>query len=322
MEEEKYVDLSPPQAQEGKGHGLGKIKLKFNGPQFYEKHYKTLLYIPLIIVVLSLLFLGLKYARGEELIKRDVSLTGGITLTVNYEKQVSLVDLEKTLSEKFGEVTVRKLSEVGSGRQVGLVFELQATASDLEVIKGEVSKLLGVKLDEKNYAVEITGSSLGKSFSKQLIKAVIIAFLFMAIVVLILFRALVPAFAVIFAAFADILGTFTLLSILDVKISTAGIAAFLMLIGYSVDTDILLTARVLKRREKPFYERFTEAMKTGLTMSLASFAAFLVAYIFVISPVLKEIFLILTIGLVFDTINTWMFNASILKIYLDKIEKN
>lgn len=321
MEEEKYVDLSPTQAQEGKGQGPGKIKLKFNGPQFYEKHYKTLLYIPLIIIVLSLIFLGLKYARGEELIKRDVSLTGGITLTVNYGEQVSLVDLEKSLSEKFREVTVRKLSEVGSGRQVGLVFELQATASDLEAIKGEVSRLLEIKLDEKNYAVEITGSSLGKSFSAQLIKAVIIAFLFMAIVVLILFRAPVPAFAVIFAAFADILGTFTILSVLDVKISTAGIAAFLMLIGYSVDTDILLTARVLKRREKPFYERFIEAMKTGLTMSLASFAAFLVAYIFVISPILKEIFLILTIGLVFDMINTWMFNASILKIYLDKIEK-
>ncbi|MBS3083138.1 hypothetical protein J4454_04325 [Candidatus Pacearchaeota archaeon] len=149
----------------------------------------------------------------------------------------------------------------------------------------------------------------------------IIAFLFMAVVVIILFRAFVPAFAVIFAAFADILGTFTVLSILDVKISTAGIAAFLMLIGYSVDTDILLTARVLKRREKPFYERFTEAMKTGLTMTFASFAAFLIAYIFVLSPILKEIFLILTIGLLFDTINTWMFNASILKIYLDKIEK-
>ena len=321
MEEEKYVDLGQTQAQEGNGKGLGGIKLKFNGAQFYEKHYKTLLYIPLILVVLSLLILGLKYARGEDIIKRDVSLTGGVTLTVNYREQVSLVDLERVLSEKFGEVTVRKLSGVGSGRQVGLVFELQATASDLESIKGEVSKQLGIRIDEKNSAVEITGSSLGKTFSSQLIKAVIIAFLFMAVVVIILFRAFVPAFAVIFAAFADILGTFTVLSILDVKISTAGIAAFLMLIGYSVDTDILLTARVLKRREKPFYERFTEAMKTGLTMTFASFAAFLIAYIFVLSPILKEIFLILTIGLLFDTINTWMFNASILKIYLDKIEK-
>ena len=39
-----------------------------------------------------------------------------------------------------------------------------------------------------------------------------------------------------------------LIDFLGIEISAAGIAAFLMLIGYSVDTDILLTSRALKRK--------------------------------------------------------------------------
>jgi len=45
--------------------------------------------------------------------------------------------------------------------------------------------------------------------------------------------------AVVISAFADIVMTLALVDILGLKISTAGIVAFLMLIGYSVDTDIL-----------------------------------------------------------------------------------
>ena len=44
----------------------------------------------------------------------------------------------------------------------------------------------------------------------------------------------VPSIAVILAAFSDILITLAVVNLLGIKISTAGIAAFLMLIGYSI----------------------------------------------------------------------------------------
>ena len=63
-----------------------------------------------------------------------------------------------------------------------------------------------------------------------------------------MFRTFIPSIAVIFAAFADIVMSLALVDYLGIKISAAGIAAFLMLVGYSVDTDILLTSRALKRK--------------------------------------------------------------------------
>lgn len=146
----------------------------------------------------------------------------------------------------------------------------------------------------------------------------------MAIVVFIIFRTAVPSFAVIISAFADIVMTLVLVDLLGIKMSTAGIVAFLMLIGYSVDTDILLTNKVLRRHEHSLNKRIFDAFKTGMTMTMTSLVAMLVALIIVasFSSVLSQIFTILVIGLSFDLINTWVTNVSILKWYVNRKEKS
>ena len=104
------------------------------------------------------------------------------------------------------------------------------------------------------------------------------------------------------------------------EISSAGIVAFLMLIGYSVDTDILLTTRILKRHEGTLNERLSGAFKTGMTMTLTSLFAIVSALIVVksFSVILTQIFTIISIGLVFDIFNTWVTNVSILKWYAEQ----
>ena len=134
----------------------------------------------------------------------------------------------------------------------------------------------------------------------------------------------IPSIAVIFSAFADIFMTLSVVNLLGIRLSSAGIVAFLMLIGYSVDTDIMLTTRVLKRRhEGELNKRILESLKTGLTMTLTSISAILVALIITrtFSETLQQIFTILIIGLIFDIINTWVTNTSIIKWYIEKIYK-
>lgn len=136
------------------------------------------------------------------------------------------------------------------------------------------------------------------------------------------FRNSIPSLAIILSAFADIFMTLALFNLLGMKMSTAGIVAFLMLIGYSVDTDILLTNRVLKRHEDSLNKRLFSAFKTGITMTLTSLLAIVIA-LFVVSSfsaVLTKIFTVLVIGLGFDILNTWITNVSILKWYVKKKE--
>lgn len=133
----------------------------------------------------------------------------------------------------------------------------------------------------------------------------------------------IPSFSVIFAAFADIFMTVVVVNLIGIDLSSAGVVAFLMLIGYSVDTDILLTSRVLRSNEGSVNDRIFGAFKTGMTMTLTAIAAIAVSLIVIynFSESLKQIFTIILIGLFFDIFNTWITNASMLKWYVEHKEK-
>jgi len=155
-----------------------------------------------------------------------------------------------------------------------------------------------------------------KVISIQWAFAIVIASLIISLFIYV--KKNIPSFAVIISAVLDIFMTLVLVNVLGIETSTAGIVAFLMLIGYSVDTDIMLTNRVLKRHEGTVNDRMGRAFKTGLTMTLTSLIAMSIALIIVepFSVTLTQIFTIIVIGLSFDILNTWITNASILKWYI------
>lgn len=284
--------------------------------KFHDKNYKKLLIIPAIIFLFCFIYLALFYSTHGDFLYRDISLTGGTSITIN--GAVNVEDLTNQVGDRLGSFTVREISDITTGEQIAVIVE---TTEQPEVATEVIESHLGYSLDENNSSIEFTGSTLSQNFFRQLVIAVILAFVFMAIVVFFLFKTVVPSAAVIISAFANIIMTLTVFNLFGISMSTAGIVAFLMLIGYSVDTDILLTNRVLKR-EKPINERFYSALKTGMTMTLTSLFAMLIA-LFVVksfSSILTKIFLVLVIGLGFDIINTWITNVSILKWYVKKKE--
>jgi len=282
---------------------------------WYNKYYKLLLLIPAIILIFSFVYMVVFYQTNGDFIYKDISLTGGTTITI-YEK-INLDKLEIGISGKLNDLSTREIYDLITGEQKAVILETKTNATQTKEV---LENYLGYELTDENSSLEFTSSIFSENFYKQLLIAILIAFIFMAIVVFIIFRTVVPSVAVIISAFADILMTLVLVDILGLKMSLGGIIAFLMLIGYSVDTDILLTTRILKRSEGSVNERIFGAFKTGITMTLTSLLAFVVALIIVksFSMVLAQIFTILVIGLGFDILNTWITNVSIIKWYAEK----
>jgi preprotein translocase subunit SecF len=369
--------------------------------EFFNKNHKIILVLPLLLLILTLGYLGFFYAQNKDIMKKDVSLMGGTTVSIFTDKSAS--DLEKSLSKDFPDLEVRSLSD-NTGKQIQLVV---ITPEAPEKIKPALEIYFGFKLDEKNSSIEFTGAGLSQDFYKQLMHAMLFAFLLMALVVFIIYgestkvkvycflitliaarltfpavqiinifvvflgvagiiyslylskekkdfiytgiitaisiflflvpiylaiipaaifliasytSVSVPSIAVIEAAFADIAMTLAVVDLLGMKISSAGIIAFLMLIGYSVDTDILLTTKVLRRKDETINHAIFTAFKTGITMTLTAIAAISIA-LFVVwrfETVLNQIFSILLIGLSFDIFNTWITNTCLIKWYAEK----
>ena len=265
--------------------------------------------IPIILLVLSLAFVGFKYATTGEIFNRDVTLKGGITSTIYTDKDINTEDLQNKIPNSL----VKKLTDFSTGQQVGIIVEASDISADN--LKESLQKELAIELTDQNYSVEETGSSLGESFYKELITAVLIAFIFMAIVIFITFRTLIPSAAVVLSALIDIIIPLAIINLLNIKVSSAGVVAFLLLIGYSVDTDILLTTRALKRYNAPLFDRMYSSMKTGLTMTFCAIAVMVTGIILSTTPIIKEMFFIILLGLITDIFSTYFTNASILKIY-------
>lgn len=277
----------------------------------YEDHYKKLLIIPFLLLLFAVVQISYQYSTEGDFVNRGVELKGGITLTIP-DKTYDLVELEKILNTDLGgDITVRRTSQTK-----GLLIE----ASDVEeaALIAKVKEVVGDFDVETEASLGRIGSSLGSSFFKEVTKAIIIAFILMGIVVFITFRVPSPSLAVILAALSDIIVTLAIFNLTGMKLGKGGIAAFLMIIGYSVDTDILLSTKVLKRKFGTVMQRIYSAMKTGLMMNITTMIAIIIAIIFTTSDLIRQVMIILLIGLFVDIINTWIQNVGILRLYMER----
>jgi len=286
--------------------------------KLFTDHYKKMFIVPVLLLVFSLVFLGIQYAQTGSLINKDISLKGGTSATISVPTVINMEALTEALQQQFpaSDISVRELADITTGTRVGVIIE--ATDITNKELEPFLEKQLQLTLTEDNYSVEEVGSSLGSSFFKELILAVIFSFILMSIVVFITFRKIVPSLMVIFTAFTDIVATLAIVNIFGMRISAAGVAAFLLLIGYSIDTDILLITKTLKRKEGTVLERMFGSMKTGLTMTMTTFVAVTVGLIISNSAVLRQIFTVILVGLIVDVIATYLGNAPVLLWYTKK----
>lgn len=348
-------------------HEATKQHSKYNS--IYHDHYKVLLLFTFGMLAISLAIIGFTYLKTGDIFYKGVSLSGGVTISISTAglDPLEVADVEFRLHDAFpgSDIAVREISEFG--RQQGITIEATTEDNSRESLDALTQQILAqfpqIPDIKTRTSTEVTGPSLGESFFQQTLKAVIIAFIFMGMVVFLYFgettgqkvaavalslveaaliwysmnwivillavicgamltylyiRHSIPSTAVILAAFSTMCFTIAVLDIMQMRISTAGIAALLMLIGYSVDTDILLSTRVLKSNAGTVYERITSTIKTGLTMTGATFAAAVIALLFAQSDVIKEIMTIVAIGIIADIFFTWIQNAGILRMYLER----
>lgn len=290
--------------------------------RIYEEKYKLLLWIPIVMLFLAMLQVAVQVSTTGDFANRGITLKGGsaITLTSSPQFSVSSVDisaLETKLHSQFptADINVKTLSSFGE--RTGIVVESEF--QDNENINQLVSAVMGVApVGKDQYSVEIIGLALGESFFRETMVALLIAFLLMAIVVFAYFRMIVPSLSVILVAFSDIITTLAIFNLTGGKLGTGGVAAFLMLVGYSVDTEMLLNSKALKQPHNTFMKQIYSAIGTGMTMTLTVLAAVFVALIFGNNEVVQQIMLILFIGLLVDMINSWILNVGLLRWHMEK----
>jgi len=262
--------------------------------------------MPAVLFVIAAVIVGISFGTCGLPVHPGIDFAGGTAVTIQTD------DSKETLSAYFAQYD---LKSIDSG--VGGSYYLKFGPMDNKAMLAFNEYILAGYPDA---GIEQIGASFGSTLQSQAMLALLFAFIGMAIVVFIAFRKVIPAVTVVAAGVADITITAAVMNVTGIELSLATTAALLMLIGYSVDSNILLTNKVLKRQGK-VEEKFAGAFHTGFIMTTTTFAAILAMFIVSLIGQVKTLYSIsavLLIGLICDLIFTWLFNAAILKMYIDK----
>ncbi|WP_311170676.1 protein translocase subunit SecF [Halobellus ordinarius] len=285
--------------------------VEFTVPEVDYTRYtnRQLAAIPLAILAVALLIIAGWFVMTGSPVNQGIAFTGGteVQIAIDGPQQEAEQQIREAFSaepESIRSVPAQNVYVVtfqSDGGSVGAT-ELERQAEDAGLDVRSISSV---------------SASFGADTQILALGGLGVAFLGMSLLVFAMFRVFVPSIAVVISAFSDIAIPLALMNVLGIELSLGTVAALLMLIGYSVDSDILLNNHIL-RRSGDFYESTYRAMRTGVTMTLTSIVAMIVmtitATLFGIQ-LLAAIGTVLVFGLATDLMNTYMLNLSLLRWY-------
>ncbi|MDD1761994.1 MAG: protein translocase subunit SecF [Methanothrix sp.] len=277
---------------------------------------RQIMLIPLAIIVLALIILGVNYLSTGSPVKLGVEFTGGTLATV------PATESEEAIRESLAGYPLVDVRSIGSRYQLQF-----GPMSDTEY--AALAKQINSQYNDAE--IRYMGPIYSQALQQEALRYIPLSFLLMAIVVFAVFREPIVSAIVVLCALADILIAAASMTAVGVSLSLGTVAALLMLIGYSVDTDILLSMRVLKRKGT-VEEKAIGAMGTGLTMTGTTIAAvlslflvsnllYLVVPSFTRMSIIADISTVLLFGLIADVFNTWITNVQALRWYMNRNAK-
>ena len=239
------------------------------------------------------------------------------------QRQKSLTELNVSLSAELSALgPPMSGSGYNSSDAAGmLALAKSAYTSASAAYESKVVAALKGIIPFSSYSYDSVTPSLAASFLSQMANIIIWSFILLAISVFVIFRNPIPSITVVFGAANDILVALGAMAVFGIPLGVASIGGILMLLGYSIDTDLLAAVKILKRTEGTPQERAFSTFKTGVTMTISAILSF--SILFIVSylafiPTYYEISGVVLIGLIVDIVCTWCADTPMVLWYKQK----
>jgi len=254
-------------------------------------------------------------------LKYGIDFAGGTLIQLQFKTPPDIEVIRdglKTIS--LGESTIQ---EFGSKRDI--LIRIQRSEEKLEAVGSKVRNSLGGKFNKEDITierVEMVGPKVGRDLREKALLSILYAII--GIVIYISWRfELQYAVAAIIALVHDVLVTLGAFSILDKEFTLVIIAAFLAIIGYSLNDTIVVFDRIrenLRRRGKnTLVQTINASINQTLSRTLLTSGTTLMvvaALFFFGGEIIHDFSFALLVGILVGTYSS-VFIASAFLVYWD-----
>ena len=249
----------------------------------------------------------------------SIDFTGGTVAQVKFEKPVELGQLRETLSDYGFEGA--EIVEFGSPDEVLIKTQFSGSSSE---ISEQLTLALGKTFTLRR--VESVGPKIGKELQTDALKAIGLALILILIYITFRFDRYY-ALGSVMALIHDVLITLGVFSLLDYEINLSIIAAFLTIVGYSLNDTIVVFDRIRENIPKFMKKTLNDVVNISLNETLnrtviTSLTTMMVVVILFLwgGKVINLFAFALIIGVFVGTYSS-LFVASPVMVYFEKRSK-
>jgi preprotein translocase subunit SecF len=253
----------------------------------------------------------------------SIDFEGGTEIQVLFTESTDVEAVRSALSEiGYGDAAIR-----GFGNEDEFLIHVKtATKSEDQVneIREALASIHGGSYEIRR--LETVGPKIGKELRGDMISAVLIAMAGIVIYISIRFQ-FMYAIGALVALTHDVLITLGLFSLLNMEISLSVLAAFLFIVGYSLNDTIVVFDRVRENAKEKRHDSFMSVLNISLNQTLnrtviTSMTTLTVVLILLFfgGEVIKPFAFALTIGLIVGTYSS-IFVASPVVLAWDENQK-
>ncbi len=220
---------------------------------------------PCLIISAALMVIGLlTFFFFPSSTKYGLDFSGGTMLEVKFEKPIVVKELEgirKGLEKKGIKASIQ---QIGKGNE--LIIKLKGTQD--EKTSGLIKKILEEK--EKNFSWSSTyvGPSVSKNLKSSALKSILLGWLCMLVYIAFRFE-FRWAVASIIALIHDVLITLGLYLLTGREFNTPTVAAFLTLIGFSINDTIVVFDRIRENLKLTRKEDYGVVINNSINQTLS-----------------------------------------------------
>lgn len=280
--------------------------------------------VSLVIIAIGIVTMIINASAGKGIFNFGIEFTGGTSMSVEVGEDFSNDDITKIIEDVTGQ----------KSPQVQRVIGTNSVSIKMQSIDGDTRTKLSESIKQKysNAVIDSivdVSATVSQEMQMTAVKAVLIACVCMLIYISIRFRDVRAGGSAIIALAHDVLIVMTCYAVLRIPVDNAFIAVLLTILGYSINSTIVIFDRIRENTPKFRKNQIAEKINKSISQTLGRSINTTLTTLFTIGAIyvlgvqsIKDFSLPMIVGIVAGAYSSIFISGSMWYVLLPKNEKS